>query len=99
MRFADFSTINRSQTLPLAIDSTHDVYQVVKTLYEAMHIQGARLRLVGVALENLADGAHEQMLLGARERGWREAMNAIDKANARFGGKSVRPGRLIDGSR
>lgn len=99
VRFADFSTINRSQTLPLAIDSTHDVYQVVKTLYEAMHIQGARLRLVGVALENLADGAHEQMLLGARERGWREAMNAIDKANARFGGKSVRPGRLIDGSR
>ncbi len=50
---------------------------------------------MGVSLENLRDNAPEQLELGARERGWRDADTAIDKAKARFGGASVRPGRLI----
>jgi DNA polymerase IV len=96
VRFGDFSTINRSKTLPLPIDGTHDVYEVVKTLYEALGIDRARLRLVGVSLENLTDGAPVQMMLGEREKGWREAEGAIDKARERFGAGSVRPARLID---
>jgi DNA polymerase IV len=95
VRFADFSTINRSKTLPLAIDSTHEVYEVVKSLYLALQIERARLRLVGVSLENLTQAPAEQLVLGAREKGWREADSAIDRAKARFGRGSVRPGRLI----
>jgi DNA polymerase-4 len=95
VRFADFTTINRSKTLLLAIDSTHEVYEVVKALYLALKIERARLRLVGVSLENLQEDSPEQLVLGAREFGWRDAEGAIDKAKARFGGSSVRPGRLI----
>jgi len=95
VRFADFSTINRSKTLPLPIDSTHDVYEVVKGLYQALRIERARLRLVGVSLENLSEGAPHQMMLGEREVGWRQAEGAIDQARARFGKGSVRPARLI----
>ncbi|CAB4330103.1 unannotated protein [freshwater metagenome] len=96
VRYADFTTISRSKTLPLAVDSSHDIYDVVKNLYKALRIDGARLRLVGVSLENLEADAPEQMLLGARERGWRQAEGAVDKAQARFGAGSVRPGRLIE---
>ena len=95
VRFSDFSTINRSKSLPLAIDSTHDIYDVVKKLYKALNIDRARLRLVGVSLDNLQAESPQQLILGARESGWREAEGAIDKANARFGGASVQPGRLI----
>jgi DNA polymerase-4 len=95
VRFADFTTINRSKTVPLPIDSTQEIYEVVRALYLALKINGARLRLVAVSLENLHEGAHEQMLLGSREKGWRDADTAIDKARARFGSSSVRPGRLI----
>ncbi len=95
VRFADFSTINRSKTLPLPIDSTHDVYDVVKGLYQALRIERARLRLVGVSLENLSQGAPHQMMLGEREVGWRQAEGAMDQARARFGKGSVRPVRLI----
>ena len=95
VRFADFSTINRSKTMPLPIDGTHEIYEVVKGLYEALRIDRARLRLVGVSLENLSGGAPEQMVLGARESGWRQADGAIDRARARFGAGSVRPARLI----
>ena len=96
VRYADFTTLTRSKTLPLAIDSAHQTYAVVKNLYTALGIDGARLRLVGVALENLQEMAPEQLLLGARERGWREAESAMDKAQARFGQGSVRPGRLVE---
>ena len=98
VRFADFSTINRSKTLPLPIDSTHDVYDVVKGLYQALRIERARLRLVGVSLENLSEGAPHQMMLGEREVGWRQAEGAMDQARARFGKGSVRPARLIKAS-
>lgn len=95
VRFADFSTISRSKTLPLPIDSTHDIYEIAKALYLALNLDRARLRLVGISLDNLSEAAPEQLLLGAREKGWREADTAIDRAKLRFGGASVRPGRLI----
>jgi DNA polymerase-4 len=97
VRFSDFTTISRSKTLPLPIDSTQEIYEVVRTLYKNLKIDRARLRLVGVSLENLQGGAPEQMMLGSREKGWREADSAIDRAHARFGSASVRPGRLIEG--
>jgi len=95
VRFADFSTITRSKTLPLPISSTQEIYQVVKDLYLALKLDRARLRLVGVSLENLRESAPQQLLLGQREKGWREAESAIDRATERFGEESVRPARLF----
>ncbi len=95
IKFADFSSLTRAKTVPIAIDNTHDTYEIVKSLYLALNNEGARIRLVGVSLSNLQEGAPVQLEIGARERGWREADGAIDKAKARFGRQSVRPGRLI----
>ena len=97
IKFADFTTLSRAKTLPIGIDGTHETYEIVKKLYLALNNEGARIRLVGVSLSNLLNEAPVQLELGARERGWRDADTAIDKAKARFGGGSVRPGRLITG--
>ena len=98
VRFADFKTISRSKTVPLAISATHEVYEVVKALFIGLKLDRARIRLVGVSLDGLEDGidASEQLVLGERENGWRQATAAIDKASARFGQGSVRPARLFD---
>jgi DNA polymerase-4 len=100
VRFADFKTITRSKTVPLAISATHEVYEVVKNLFIALKLDRARIRLVGVSLDGLEDGidATEQLVLGERENGWRQATAAIDKASARFGQGSVRPARLFEES-
>lgn len=98
VRFADFTTVNRSKTLPLPIDTTHEIYEVAKALYEVLSIERARIRLVGVSLENLHTDTHEQLVLGARESSWRELQGGIDAAKARFGRDSVMPGRLISES-
>jgi DNA polymerase-4 len=98
VRFADFKTITRSKTVPLAISATHEVFEVVRNLFLALKFDRARIRLVGVSLDGLEDGvdASEQLVLGEREKGWRQATAAMDKASARFGQGSVRPARLFD---
>jgi len=98
VRFADFKTITRSKTVPLAISATHEVFEVVRNLFLALKLDRARIRLVGVSLDGLEDGvdASEQLVLGEREKGWRQATAAMDKASARFGQGSVRPARLFD---
>ena len=100
VRFADFKTITRSKTVPLPISATHEVFDVVKNLFLALKLDRARLRLVGVSLDGLEDGVdgNEQLILGEREKGWRQATAAIDKASARFGQGSVRPARLLEDS-
>ncbi len=98
VRFADFKTITRSKTLPLPINGVQESFEIVRALYDALNLDRARLRLVGVAFDGLVDGADlpEQLILGEREKGWREATVAIDRASARFGQGSVRPARLIE---
>ncbi|MGN6598753.1 MAG: DNA polymerase IV [Actinomycetes bacterium] len=97
VRFADFTTITRSRTLSDATDVGREVYATACALYDALHLDRARIRLVGVRVESLveADAAPRQLLLGERERGWREAELARDKAAARFGDGAVRPAALV----
>ena len=98
IRFADFKTISRSKTVPLPISGTQEVFEIVRSLFTALKLDGARLRLVGVGLDGLVDGIDgpEQIAFGEREKGWREATKAIDAASTRFGAGSVRPARLIE---
>jgi DNA polymerase-4 len=98
IRFADFTTISRSKTLPEATDVGRTVYETALGLYDALGLERARLRLVGVRLEGLsaADGQSRQLLLGERDNGWREAEAAVDQAARRFGAGAVRPAALVD---
>ncbi len=53
VRFADFTTITRSRTLPEATDVTQEIYRTATGLYDALGLQRARIRLVGVRVEGL----------------------------------------------
>ncbi len=53
VRFADFTTITRSRTLPERTDVARSVYAVARDLYAALGLDRARLRLVGVRVEGL----------------------------------------------
>ncbi len=97
VRFADFTTITRSKTLPDPTDTSHDVYSTIATLYDALHLQRARVRLVGVRAEGLlpAGERSEQLTFDTPEHGWRDADRAKDRATARFGKGAVKPARLL----
>jgi DNA polymerase IV len=97
VRFADFTTITRSRTLAEATDVTQEVYRAAVRLYDALGLQRARLRLVGVRVEGLMPRStvHRQLVLGERERGWPEADRAVDRAARRFGKAAVGPASLL----
>jgi DNA polymerase-4 len=98
VRFADFTTITRSKTMPGPVDVTQDLYDTARGLFDSLGLQRARIRLVGIRVEGLqpAQGAARQLALGAPEQGRREAEIAVDAIRARFGSKSVRPARLVE---
>ena len=101
VRFSDFTTITRSKTLRDPTDISRDIYDTARALYDALGLQRARIRLVGVRVEQLvdSDGAPIQGTLDEPDHGWREADRAVDRASARFGSGSVRPASLIDDRR
>jgi DNA polymerase-4 len=97
VRFADFTTVTRSRTLAEATDVTQEIYREAVRSYDALGLQRARIRLVGVRVEGLVPRTrvHRQLLLGQRDRGWSEAERAVDRVTRRFGSDAVRPASLL----
>ena len=98
VRFSDFTTITRSRTLSSPTDVGADIYGAARGLFDALGLQRARVRLVGVRAEGLleAEGAAQQLALGEPELGRREAEVAVDRLRARFGSDAVRAARLVE---
>jgi DNA polymerase-4 len=97
VRFADFTTITRSHTRRVPTDVSREIFHEARALYLALRLDRARIRLVGVRVEGIveADEVEAQLVLGAPERGWREAEEAVDRLADRFGRDAVRPARLL----
>jgi DNA polymerase-4 len=97
VRFADFTTLTRSRTLPEATDVTQEIYRTATRLYDGLGLQRARLRLVGVRVEGLVprQTVQRQLVLGEPEHGWSDADRAVDRATRRFGAAAVRPASLL----
>jgi DNA polymerase-4 len=97
VRFADFTSVTRSKSLPSSTDLATDIYATSKSLFEAMHLQRARIRLVGVRATGLVPTSESsvQLEFSDRDSGWREAEEAMDQVSLKFGNSAVKPARLI----
>jgi DNA polymerase-4 len=100
IRYADFTTITRSRTLPEPTDVAQAIYDTACRLYDGLGIEGSPLRLVGVRLEGLAaaERTPQQLTLAGDDEEWRAAEQAVDQVTARFGRGAVRPAALVDPS-
>lgn len=96
IRFHDFQTITRSHTLPGAIDTGHDVGRAAVALLEQID-PSAGVRLFGVSVSNLLDGAGVQLAFD--ESGptgdWQRATAAVDEVRRRFGDAAVGPAAAV----
>jgi DNA polymerase-4 len=91
VRFADFTEVNRSATMPSPTDVTEEIYLAAMALYERLGLDRARIRRVGVRVEQLLDAhrAYRQPKLTDPEFGWREADLAADGAVHKYGPAAV----------
>jgi DNA polymerase-4 len=97
VRFADFTSVTRSKSLASSTDLATEIYATSKSLFEAMHLQRARIRLVGVRATGLVPTSESsvQLEFSNRDSGWREAEAAMDQVSLKFGNSAVKPARLI----
>jgi DNA polymerase-4 len=96
VRFADFTELTRSATMPTPTDVTEEIYAEAVALYDRLGLGRARIRRVGVRMEQLVEvsRAYRQPRLTDPERGWREADQAVDAAVRRFGSGAVQRAAL-----
>ena len=97
VRFADFTSVTRSKSLSSSTDLATEIYATSKNLFDAMQLQRARVRLVGVRATGLVPASESsvQLEFSQRDSGWREAEHVIDQVSQKFGNSAVKPARLI----
>ena len=99
VRFHDFRTITRSVTVDPPVDAGHDIARAAKVLLDRVD-PSAGVRLLGVHVSNLAEGAPRQLSLddlAAEDRSsgsWDDATGAIDDIRRRFGDDAIVPASL-----
>ena len=99
VRFADFTTITRSKTLPEATDLARRIHEETVALLDAVDLAGRAVRLLGTRGEQLVRADDEAPGLWSDQDRWRGAETAADRAVLRFGRGAVRPAALLTSRR
>lgn len=86
IRYSDFRTITRSQTLAEATDSERVIYGQVEQLMNKIDTRGKKVRLIGLSLSNLSrPDLRQETLFDEKQREERKLDQALDKLKERFG--------------
>ena len=94
VRFNDFRTITRSETVPEGIDEAGAIVRVARRLLAGVD-PAPGVRLLGVSVSQLAEGAARQLTLDeAVAPGWSGATQAVDEIRDRFGDGAIMPAAL-----
>ena len=94
LRFPDFTTVTRSETLKAATHTTRDVYRACCRLLDRVGVGERPVRLLGVAVSGLEPGDAPRQLTVDREQRWDDLADAVDRVRVRFGRRAVRPARI-----
>jgi DNA polymerase-4 len=93
VRFHDFATITRSQTVAEAVDTGVAIARTATSLLAGID-PSPGVRLLGVGVSNLSEAALRQLTL--EETGsWSGASAAVDRIRERFGAGAVGPASLV----
>ncbi|MDD5037846.1 MAG: DNA polymerase IV [Dehalococcoidales bacterium] len=96
LRYADFTTITRSHTLPLTVESDQTIFETgVRLLERALYSGKQPVRLIGIGVSNLTEaGGQLNMLDPSAQR--RERLNkAIDRIRDKYGFVAIQTGRTL----
>jgi DNA polymerase-4 len=87
IRFADFTTLTRSLTLPVSLALTDEIYHRALSLVQKIPSEGRKVRLLGIAVSKLTPRvAPGQMPLFPSDHPRKEsAARAVDEIRRRFG--------------
>lgn len=96
VRFSDFTTLTRAQSLPNVTDVTAEIWQTVQTLFaQRLPRPLPPVRLLGVGVSNFGgDEAVQQDLFATPRKEKQQQIDAVlDEMHKRFGRSAVRRGK------
>jgi DNA polymerase-4 len=94
VRFGDFETVGRSETLADPINHTPALWDQAQVLLQRVGIEGRGVRLLGIGVSALVDAeAPRQLSLDSPDRGI--AAGVVEQVRERFGDDAVLPASLI----
>ncbi|MDR9449787.1 MAG: DNA polymerase IV [Acidimicrobiia bacterium] len=96
IRFADFTTITRSEKLESSTDVARDVYRSARDSLGNIALAGRPIRLVGVGMTSLTPASAPRQLAVDRPAKWDDLAEAVDQVRSRYGTGSIRPARLVE---
>lgn len=94
IRFDDFTTLSRSQTLVEPTSVGQRIGEAAQTLYESIERRDA-VRLVGVRAEKLRPAGGAAFALWDDDEHWRKVEGALDDARERFGSATITRARHV----
>lgn len=96
VRYSDFKTITRSQTMSGATDGARQLYRVAVELVGGLEDPDRPVRLLGLGGTSLESGDAPSQLDIETDLDWDRVEDAVAQARERFGESAVRPARLLD---
>ena len=98
VRFADFTTLTRAQTLPEPTAVGQRIGAAALELFDQLE-RPLPVRLIGVRTEKLRPSAGGALALWDDDAEWRQVEGALDDATARFGAGAITRAALLGGRR
>ncbi len=94
IRWSDFTTLTRQQTLPHAVDQDAEIERVAQALFRAVWRPGQPVRLIGVGISGFDDSEQQLALWGEAEtdEDQRKLQAALDDLRSRFGESIIKRG-------
>ena len=96
LRYADFTTLTRSQTLAQAIDADQVVFGTgVKLLRRALSGERQPVRLIGIGVSNLSEPGRQMAMLDASAARIEKLNRTVDRIREKYGFTSIQTGRTL----
>ncbi|HET9282762.1 MAG TPA: DNA polymerase IV [Candidatus Angelobacter sp.] len=102
LRYSDFSTITRAQSLANPTHADTEVFAAIMELFHANWQRGRPIRLLGVHTSNF-DGTSGQpaqmdLLEGDRRQKWARALSATDRMRDKYGDSAIFLAKAMGGT-
>jgi len=96
LRYADFTTITRSHTMPQTTDSDQTIFDTAARLMDrALSIEKQPVRLLGIGVSNLAESAGQLAMLDSSAQRLAQLNKTIDGIRNKYGFSAIQTGRTL----
>ncbi len=96
LRYADFTTITRSQTMMQTVDDDQTVFDTgAKLLDRELSMEKQAVRLIGIGVSNLVESGKQLDMLGSSAQRLGQLNKAIDRIRQKYGFAAIQTGRTL----